>query len=255
MNGRYWQILTYGFLHSTASSLPLHLIFNMYGFYLLGGYLVPLLGKWKFTFLYFTSLISGGLMVVLAAYLGVLVNGNSAFDGLITVTIGASGAVFGLMSMFGIFFPEMELLILFFAIRAKNAVWFSLILGAVMTYFGSAPISNTCHFGGALGGFAFYHFFVRGKQKERGNLIDIVVESVQKTEEKMIEVTPEETNKKHIQTVKSLNDIKKKEDYLKSYQVPSANICPPSTFNTEDSYCLNCEWLPNCLLRKTKDEA
>ena len=55
VDGYYWQILTYGFLHSTGGFLPLHLLMNMYGFYLLGSYIEPIIGKLKLTFLYFSA--------------------------------------------------------------------------------------------------------------------------------------------------------------------------------------------------------
>ena len=69
------------------------------------------------------------------------------------------------------------------------------------------------------------------------------------------EDTTQETNKKHIQTVQSMSELTKVEDYLKPFQVQNANICPPTTFHQEDEYCLKCEWLANCLLRKSKNEA
>jgi membrane associated rhomboid family serine protease len=249
INGKYWQIITYGFLHTTSSFLPFHLIFNMYGFYLIGGYILPLIGKTKFTLLYITSLITGGVIVVLFSYIGVYFSaGENTIN---MVTIGASGAVFGLMAVFGIFFPDMDLLVLFITIKAKNAVWFSLLMGGVMTFFGS-PISNTCHFGGALGGFVFYSFFI--KNKSRGTVIDVIVDSIQKIDKTMLEESNNDKNLNHIKAVRNKSSLSDIEEYLNPYQVKDANICPPSTFNTEDSYCLQCDWLPNCLLRKSKNE-
>ena len=77
--GEWWRIVTGGFLHSGI----LHLGMNMLLLYLLGAQLEPLLGKARFLSLYVACLVAGSFGVL-------LVSPNSA-------TVGASGAVFGLM--------------------------------------------------------------------------------------------------------------------------------------------------------------
>jgi membrane associated rhomboid family serine protease len=251
IDGRYWQILTYGFFHAPGGFLPLHLIFNMYGFYLLGMNILPRLGKIKFVSLYMFSLLTGGGMVVLSSYLGKFLYGT---DTTMMVTIGASGAIFGLLAMFGFFYPDQEIWIFFFNIKAKNAVWFSLLLGGIFAYLGSAPISNTCHLGGALGGILFYQFFVR--DKDDNILMEAITRAAQIVDKVEIKELPVlSNNQSHIRKVTNLKTLSEKESYLLPLQVKNANICPPNTFNLEDSYCLQCEWLVNCLLRKNQQEA
>jgi len=75
----YWRLVTAGFLHSGL----LHVGFNMYMLYWLGTMLEPSLGHVRFTALYFASLLAGSF--------GALLLSPNA------VTVGASGAVFGLM--------------------------------------------------------------------------------------------------------------------------------------------------------------
>jgi membrane associated rhomboid family serine protease len=75
----YWRLITSGFLHSGI----LHIGFNMYILYWLGTMLEPSLGHARFLALYLTSLVSGSF--------GALLLSPDA------VTVGASGAVFGLM--------------------------------------------------------------------------------------------------------------------------------------------------------------
>jgi membrane associated rhomboid family serine protease len=75
----YWRLVTAGFLHSGL----LHIGFNMYILYWLGTMLEPALGHARFLALYFTSLLAGSF--------GALLLSPNA------VTVGASGAVFGLM--------------------------------------------------------------------------------------------------------------------------------------------------------------
>jgi membrane associated rhomboid family serine protease len=78
-NGEYWRLVTSGFLHAGL----IHIAFNMYLLYILGTLLEPAIGRARFLVLYFTSLLGGSLGAL-------LVSPNS-------LTVGASGAVFGLM--------------------------------------------------------------------------------------------------------------------------------------------------------------
>ena len=77
--GEYWRLVTGGFLHSGI----FHIGFNMYILWWLGQMLEPSLGHVRFVALYFTSLVAGSF--------GALLLSPNA------VTVGASGAVFGLM--------------------------------------------------------------------------------------------------------------------------------------------------------------
>ncbi len=75
----YWRLISGGFLHANF----IHIGFNMYLLYVLGQMLEPVLGSWRFGVLYMTSLLAGSFGALLLAP-----------D---SVTVGASGAVFGLM--------------------------------------------------------------------------------------------------------------------------------------------------------------
>ena len=76
--GELWRVITYMFLHASL----LHLIVNMYSLYALGASVENFLGRWKFIVVYFVSGICGGLL--------------SAATGSNTISVGASGAIFGL---------------------------------------------------------------------------------------------------------------------------------------------------------------
>ena len=78
-DGEVWRVVTGGFLHAGFA----HLLFNMFALYILGGLLEPAIGRWRFGLIYFVSLLSGSFGALLLAP-----------DGR---TVGASGAVFGLM--------------------------------------------------------------------------------------------------------------------------------------------------------------
>ena len=79
-DGDWWRIITGGFLHAGF----LHLLFNMYVLYVAGSILEPGIGTARFLGIYFVSLIAGSLGAL-------IVDPN-------TLTVGASGAIFGLMA-------------------------------------------------------------------------------------------------------------------------------------------------------------
>jgi membrane associated rhomboid family serine protease len=80
--GEYWRLVTGGFLHDPNNLL--HILFNMYVLYWVGTMLEPVLGHVRFAALYFASLLAGSFGAIVA-------------DPLVQ-TVGASGAVFGLMA-------------------------------------------------------------------------------------------------------------------------------------------------------------
>jgi membrane associated rhomboid family serine protease len=79
-NGDWWRVITGGFLHAGF----LHLALNMYVLYVAGRILEPGIGTPRFLGIYFVSLLAGSMGALIAAP-------N-------TVTVGASGAIFGLMA-------------------------------------------------------------------------------------------------------------------------------------------------------------
>jgi membrane associated rhomboid family serine protease len=79
-NGDWWRVITGGFLHAGF----LHLLLNMYVLWIAGSILEPGIGTPRFLGIYFVSLIAGSLGAL-------IVDPN-------TTTVGASGAIFGLMA-------------------------------------------------------------------------------------------------------------------------------------------------------------
>ena len=78
-DGEYWRLVTAGFLHAGF----FHLLFNMLSLYILGGLLEPAVGRLRFGLIYFVSLLAG-------SFGALLLEPTSP-------TVGASGAIFGLM--------------------------------------------------------------------------------------------------------------------------------------------------------------
>jgi membrane associated rhomboid family serine protease len=78
-DGDYWRLVSSGFLHASLW----HILFNMYALWILGTMLEPAIGHARFALIYFVSLLAGSFGALL-----ITPNG---------LTVGASGAVFGLM--------------------------------------------------------------------------------------------------------------------------------------------------------------
>jgi membrane associated rhomboid family serine protease len=126
-HGQWWRIVTGGFLHQNV----IHILFNMYVLYVLGQMLEPALGRLKFGLVYAVSLLTGSL--------GALLVSPHSF------TVGASGAVFGLMGAAAV---EM---------RARQIPVFQsgvggLILINLIISFSIPGISWGGHIGGLIGG-------------------------------------------------------------------------------------------------------
>lgn len=85
-----WRMLTVSLVHST--SFLLHIGFNMVALWVFGQYLEPILGRWRFLLSYALCSIGGSVMILLLA------SPNDLQDW-ITMTVGASGAIFGLFGI------------------------------------------------------------------------------------------------------------------------------------------------------------
>jgi membrane associated rhomboid family serine protease len=143
-----WQFVTYLFLHDPTGFG--HILFNMLALWMFGSDLEQLWGTRRFLNFYFLCGIGAGVCVVLANLLF-----NS--DHLDTPTIGASGAIYGLLLAFGMLFPDrIVLMSFFFPIKAK---YFVMIMGAIafMSSFGASGsgVSNVAHLGGMLFGYVY----------------------------------------------------------------------------------------------------
>jgi membrane associated rhomboid family serine protease len=130
-NGEPWRLVTGAFLHDPAN--PLHILFNMYILYWLGTMLEPVLGHVRFVALYFASLLAGSFGALIAAPH--------------SLTVGASGAVFGLMAAAFVFQ------------RARGVDPWRSGLGPVILFnlalpflFPNLNISIGGHIGGLIGG-------------------------------------------------------------------------------------------------------
>ena len=138
----WWQPLTYMFMHANFS----HLFFNMFAVLMFGPVLEQKWGTTKFLIYYIICGLGAGLVQELVwAMMG---------SG-VAVTIGASGAVFGILLAFGWLFPDVPMFIFFIPIpiRARTLV---IIYAVVEIFAGINPFhtDNVAHFA-HLGGMLF----------------------------------------------------------------------------------------------------
>ena len=118
--GFLWQPVTYMFLHAGA----MHILFNMLGIWMFGVELERMWGTQFFARYYAITGVGAGITAIVASLLPV----DALQATYYAVTIGASGALYGLLMAFALYFPDRPILMfLLFPIPAK---YFVMILGA-----------------------------------------------------------------------------------------------------------------------------
>ncbi len=138
-----WQLVSYGFLHGGL----FHLFVNMFALWMFGTALERFWGSKPFLTFYMVCLIGAGVIQLVVATMAVE-------SGSIYPTIGASGAVFGILLGFAMMFPNQQLMLLFPPIPIK-AKYFVIFYGAFELYAGvTGSLSGVAHFA-HLGGMAF----------------------------------------------------------------------------------------------------
>ena len=128
--GQVYRLITYTFLHAGF----VHLLCNMYSLYIVGSQIEAKFGKIRFLLIYFISGICGGLL-------------SAGFTN--SLTLGASGAIFGVLGAMLYFGMR-------FRLYLKDSVTkriIPVILINLAIGFMIPNIDNACHIGGLIGGF------------------------------------------------------------------------------------------------------
>ncbi len=183
---RLHQIFTHMFMHGGLT----HLFFNMFALYMFGRVLESVWGPKRFLIFYLVTGIGAAVLHSLVNFIeykhvtsqispeqvayvkeagyNLWTEGKNFSDPLLgklnmvlnTPTVGASGAVFGILLGFGMLFPNTQLMLLFPPIPIK-AKYFVIGYGAIELYLGiSQPGSNVAHFA-HLGGMLFGYFMIK----------------------------------------------------------------------------------------------
>jgi len=151
--GEVYRLITCAFLHAGI----LHLAFNMYALFVIGNQVETYLGKVKFTIVYLVSALSGSLM-------------SSIFtEG---ISVGASGAIFGLLGSL-LYFGYHYRLYLGEVLRRQiiPLIAINLLFGFIMS-----GVDNAAHIGGLIGGYlTTMALGVKGKSKKQDMINGAIV--------------------------------------------------------------------------------
>lgn len=168
-----FQIVSYMFMHDTHSFA--HVFFNMFAVYMFGRVLEQVWGPKRFLIFYMVTGIGAGLIqeltwafdlrdVIAAPQELVNIGGGQILSKPefynLFVTVGASGAVFGILLAFGMLFPNVPLYLMFIPVPIK-AKYFVIFYGLAELFLGVADFSgdSVAHFA-HLGGMLFGYILV-----------------------------------------------------------------------------------------------
>ena len=176
-----YQFITYMFLHGGFT----HILFNMFALWMFGSVIERVWGPKKFLFYYICCGVGAGFTQELVQYITYSMEGIAAYqyvnaggmqmttDAYINLwtTIGASGAVYGILLAFGMIFPNERLFIIPFPFPIK-AKW--LIVGYIAIELFSAMsgpgdgVAHMAHLGGMLFGFLLIRYWQKHPDSSAG---------------------------------------------------------------------------------------
>jgi len=158
VHGWLWQLVTYSFLHVGI----FHIVFNMLWLWMFGAQLETAWGRKKFLEFYFFCVVGAALTTIAISY--------TSLGGIrpTTSTVGASGAIFGILMAFGMIYGDQEIMLFPFpfSIRAKYFVAGIGFIELISAINAAAPgrggaIAYFAHLGGLLFGFLYVKFVPR----------------------------------------------------------------------------------------------
>lgn len=173
-NFHWYQLITHMFLHGSL----MHLFMNMFALWMFGRTLEYELGSRRFVLYYMVTGIGAGLLQLGVTWIEISSLQSGVIAGTVSpielasrihaVTIGASGAVFGLLLAFGMMHPNTMLMLLFPPIPIK-AKYFVIGYGVIELFLGvsgaQAGVAHFAHIGGMLWGFLLLYYW-----KKRGEI-------------------------------------------------------------------------------------
>ncbi|MGB7758250.1 MAG: rhomboid family intramembrane serine protease [Bryobacteraceae bacterium] len=137
-----WQLVTYMFLHGNI----LHILFNLLTLWFFGAQLERDWGTRQFLKFYFYCGIAAGVCVLVV---NILLGDWGA------ITLGSSGAIFGVLVAFAVMYPNQIVLMILFPIKAKYLVMIYVAVELLLTFGPNTGVSTIAHLGGAAFGFLY----------------------------------------------------------------------------------------------------
>lgn len=148
-----WQIITSAFMHGSVT----HILFNMIALYMFGGAIERTFGARPFLIYYVVCAVVASLLQLAVLWF--------VPPGQYGPTVGASGAIFGLLLAFGMLYPHEKVMLIFLPIPIPAWLFVSLYAVAelAMGVTGIAPgVAHFAHLGGMLGGLVLIQYW-RGR--------------------------------------------------------------------------------------------
>jgi membrane associated rhomboid family serine protease len=141
---KIWQLITCGFLHANF----LHLAINMYALWMFGSDVERAVGPRHYLTLYFASLLSSSVTQLVVVS---MMTPSGVYP-----TVGASGAIFGVLLAFGLLFPRRTIVLLIPPIPMPAIVF--VILYALLELFSGVfgtnqGVAHFAHLGGMIGAY------------------------------------------------------------------------------------------------------
>ena len=154
---RPWQLITYQFVHADFW----HLFFNMvFGLWMFGMEVEHAWGPKKFLIYYLSCGVVAGLSQLVL---------SPIFEPALGPTVGASGAIYGILIAFAAMFPDRYIYVYFLIpIKVKYFVMFLIVFG-IMSVGGQGNVANLAHLGGAVAGYLYIMYDRRRLQIGRRN--------------------------------------------------------------------------------------
>ncbi len=138
VHGFIWQPVTYMWLHSVQA--PMHILLNMFMLWMFGGILEQTWGGRKFLRFYLITGVGAGAIILLWG----TVSGAPYYP-----TVGASGALYGIVTAFSLLWPDRTVMLLFPPVPMK-AIWFIPVLFFFNYFFSPPNVSHVGHLGGVI---------------------------------------------------------------------------------------------------------
>lgn len=172
-----WQFVTHMFMHGGFW----HLFFNMYTLFIFGCVLERVWGAKKFLLFYFVTGLGAALLhtgvewIESIVYMNQIAEGSAAAQAAmhalnITPTVGASGAIYGVLLGYAMLFPDSQLTLLFPPVTL-TAKWFVIIFAVIELLTGvfgiGGGIAHFAHLGGMLFGWLMIRYWKRKNEMYR----------------------------------------------------------------------------------------
>ncbi len=173
----WWQVITHMFMHGGFW----HIFFNMYTLLIFGSVVERIIGEKKFIFFYFVCGLGAVAMHLGVEYLqmqsfvqGAALGNPAALQNMaiikLTPTVGASGAIYGVLIGYAMLFPDAKMTLLFPPVTL-SAKWMVVMFAVIELFTGvTGTLSGVAHFA-HLGGMLLGYLLIRGWRR-RGVLFD-----------------------------------------------------------------------------------